>query len=180
MLERDIWFFQDGLQAMKGSGDLKGALGNLIQLAASAAQSKASSFYIKDETGQFLKPLATWGLSESYITNCGKVTIGEQCCGRAVAHRKPWIVTDMLNDPLFASARQAAVESSIRAAFSVPVINAEDDVIGSLACHFSDVHTPTSTDIERNLIWASLIAYTITEYKNAGQKAPPQQQSAIV
>lgn len=171
MFDRDIRYFEDGLRAIKGSGDLKGALGNLIQLAASAAQSKASSFYMKDETGQFLKPLVTWGLSESYIARCGNVLIGEQCCGRAVAQRKVWVVSDMLHDPLFASARQAAVESSIRSAFSVPVIDADDEVLGSLACHFSQIHVPTSSDIERNRTWASLIAYIFSQYKDAAPSA---------
>lgn len=169
MFGKDIRYFEDGLRAIEGSGDLKGALGDLVQLAASAAQSKASSLYMKDETGEFLKPLVTWGLSEAYIANCGDVRIGEQCCGRAVAQRKVWVVSDMLNDPLFAAARQAAVESPIRAAFSVPVIDANDEAIGSLACHFSEVHTPTSSEIERNRTWASLIAYTISQYKEAAR-----------
>lgn len=169
MLERDVHFFEEGLRAIKGSGDLKFALGNLLQLAGAAAQSKASSLYMKDDTGQFLRPLVTWGLSESYVANCGNVPIGEQCCGRAVAHRKAWVVSDMLNDPLFASARQAAVESPIRAAFSVPVIDANDEVVGSLACHFSEVHTPTPSEIQRNRTWASLIAYTLAQYKEADQ-----------
>ena len=99
-------------------------------------------------------------MPEEYITGIGPVRIGSQCCGRAVQSKKPWIVTDMLQDPLFAEGRDGARKSLIRAAFSVPVFD-EDKVIASLACHFTSPHTPTTVDIERNEHFAKLIAITM-------------------
>jgi GAF domain-containing protein len=81
-----------------------------------------------------------------------------------VQHRRPWIVSDMLSDPLFADARAAAENSEIRAAFSVPVTDAADKCIGSLACHYNRPYTPTSYDLERNRVFATLIAFTIAKY----------------
>jgi hypothetical protein len=52
---------------------------------------------------------------------CGDVRVGDQCCGRAVLHKKPWIVANMLTDPLFASAGDSVADYPIRAGFSVPV-----------------------------------------------------------
>ena len=86
--------------------------------------------------------------------------MGCQCCGRAVESKKPWIVTDMLSDPLFAEGRNGAVSSPIRAAFSVPVLDG-DTAIASLACHFEGPHTPSHLDIERNQVFARLIAITL-------------------
>jgi putative methionine-R-sulfoxide reductase with GAF domain len=128
-------FFETSLPliASSGSGDLERALGELVQMAAESAHSKFGSFYVIDPSENVLKPLVTYGLPEAYIEQCGNVRIGDQCCGRAVKHRKPWTVSDMLSDPLFESAREAAMKSPIRAGFSVPVIDENGDCLGSLA-----------------------------------------------
>lgn len=73
----------------------------------------------------------------------------------------------MLTDHLFASAKEAALVSPIRAAFSVPVIDDSGKVLGSLACHYDKPHTATSEEIKRNQTWAEMMAHTIAEYKAA-------------
>ena len=165
-MQGNIKFF-NGFNSITGTGDLKSALSNLLQLAAEAAKSSAASIYLVNTGQNTLEPLITYGLPQSYVEACGHVRIGEQCCGRAVQHRKPWVVTDMLTDPLFASARAAAVMSPIRAAFSVPVIAEDGQCIGSLACHFDQPYTPTAGDIQRNKDWAIMIAHVISEYKRS-------------
>jgi GAF domain-containing protein len=163
----DIQFFERGLHLIKGNGDLKAAIGHLVQLAAESGNCTSSSFYIADWNDNVLKPLVTYGLPPAYVEACGDVRIGGQCCGRAVEHRKPWIVSDMISDPLFASAKAAALVSPIRAAFSVPVIDDRNECLGSLACHYDKSHTATREEIERNQTWAGLIAHVISQYKAA-------------
>lgn len=114
-----------------------------------------------DEERQVLKIAITVGLPEDYVKGCGDITLGGQCCGRAALHRKPWIFTDMLSDPLFASAREASARTGIRSAFSVPVIQANGKVLGSLACHYRKPYTPTAYEIERNHLFATLIAFAL-------------------
>jgi GAF domain-containing protein len=65
----------------------------------------------------------------------------------------------MLSDPLFKDGVQGAKGSDIRAGFSVPVIAQNGIAVGSLACHFRRPHTPTTTEIERNQSFATLIAH---------------------
>lgn len=166
MRENAVRFF-DGFESINGTGDLKGALSTLLQLAAEAAKSNAASIYLVDPRENTLKPLVTHGLPQAYVEACGDIRIGDQCCGRAVEHRQPWVVADMLIDPLFASARAAAVTSPIRAAFSVPVISEDGQCIGALACHYHQTYTPTSEDIQRNKDWAIMIAHVIAEYKSS-------------
>jgi putative methionine-R-sulfoxide reductase with GAF domain len=149
-----------------GSGDLKRALGELVQMAAESAHSKFGSFYVVDRSENVLKPLVTYGLPQAYIEECGNVRIGDQCCGRAVQHRKPWTVSDMLSDPLFESAREAAMKSPIRAGFSVPVIDENGNCLGSLASQYDEVHVATPEEIVRNQIWAEMIAETISVYRS--------------
>lgn len=161
---KDIPFFESGLQLIHGQGGWRNALAELIQLVAESANSTSASFYVADWRQNVLKPAITYGLPPTYVDACGDVSIGDQCCGRAVLHRKPWVVSDMLSDPLFSSARDAALASPIRAGFSVPVIDGNNECIGSIGCHYVEPHTPSSADIERNEVWASVIAHTISQY----------------
>jgi GAF domain-containing protein len=135
----DIKFFESGLALIEGEGDLRGALTQLIQLAAEGANSNSASFYVIDAQEKVLKPLVTYGLPAAYVEACGNVRVGDQCCGRAVEHRKPWIVSDMIEDPLFASAKSAALVSPIRAGFSVPVISADGECVGARGASTANV-----------------------------------------
>jgi GAF domain-containing protein len=166
-MDSSVRFFDSGLQLLQGEGDLKTALGSMLPIVAQLANSTGASLFVTDEAEDVLKPLVTFGLPESYIKRCGNIPIGEQCCGRAVHHRKLWVVSDMLSDPLFVSARQAAMETSIRAAFSVPVIGDDGKCVGALACHYKRPYTPTKENVEVNRTWATLIAHTLSQYSAA-------------
>jgi GAF domain-containing protein len=130
----------------------------MVRLACEIADARGASLYLVD--GRVLRPYIIYNLPNEYITGVGAVRIGTQCCGRAVESKRPWIVTDMLEDSLFAEGRNGAMNSLIRAAFSVPVFE-DEDVIASLACHYTVPHTPTALDIERNQHFAKIIAITI-------------------
>ena len=133
-------------------------LSRMLGVACEMANAHGATLFLVD--GAVLRPFLVYNLPAEYIQGIGEVRVGAQCCGRAVEHRKPWIVTDMLTDPLFADGRAGAVASPIRAAFSVPVMDG-DTAIGSLACHFTSPHTPTNVDIERNEVFARLFAISL-------------------
>jgi GAF domain-containing protein len=160
----DLRSLELGVASISTANDVRSALTSLVRLAAEGAKSSSASLYVLAATGSVLKPYIVHGLPEEYVRGCGDVIVGTQCCGRAVQHRRPWIVSDMLSDPLFADGRAAAENSQIRAAFSVPVIDAADNCIGTLACHYNHPYTPTSYDLERNRVFATLIAFTIAKY----------------
>lgn len=164
MSSPDLRSLELGVASISTAEDVRSALTSLVKLAAEGAKSSSASLYMLDASGNVLKPYIVHGLPEAYVRGCGDVLVGTQCCGRAVQHRRVWIVADMLSDPLFADAKAAAVNSEIRAAFSVPVINAADNCIGSLACHYNRPFTPSSYDVERNRVFATLIAFTIAKY----------------
>lgn len=128
-----------------------------------------ATLYLVD--GAILRPYVIYNLPSEYISGIGTVRIGSQCCGRAVEHKKPWIVTDMLTDPLFADGRDGALASPIRAAFSVPLLDGEN-AIGSLACHFTEPHSPTKLDIERNEVFARLFAISLRSSSRKASYSP--------
>ncbi len=165
--DRDLSFLAESLNSIRQGTDLNTKLAELVRLAAEAAKSDAASLYLVHEDEGVLKPAVVLGLPEDYVQGCGSVAIGDQCCGRAVKFRRPWVVTDMQVDPLFASAKGASDSSGIRAAFSVPVIDADDNCLASLACHYRKPFKPTAYEIERNRVFATLIAFTIAQSQAA-------------
>lgn len=166
----DIGFLQQGLQFIQTEADTHATLTELVQLAVNAARSDAGSLFLLDQKQQVLKRTVTIGLPDEYVKSCGDVPMGEQCCGRAAMDKKAWVVTDMLIDPLFASAREASVKSGIRAAFSVPVVDAMGEVLGSIACHYREPFTPTCYEIERNHLFATLIAFALVRDRERSHK----------
>lgn len=164
---------EEGISSISTASDLHTALTSLVRLAAEGAHARSASFFRLDDSGTTLKPFVCYGLPEAYIRGCGDVLVGTQCCGRAVQHRRPWVVSDMLTDPLFADARKAAEDSPIRSAFSVPVIDASDRCLGSLACHFPHPHTPSSYDVERSRVFATLIAFAVAKYEGHAEQTFP-------
>ena len=133
-------------------------LETMVRLAAEIADAEGASLFLVN--GNVLRPYLIYNLPEEYIAGIGTVRIGTQCCGRAVEAKRPWVVTDMLRDPLFADGREGARSSPIRAGFSVPVLDG-GEAVAALACHYTAPHTPSALDIERNEHFARLIAITI-------------------
>jgi len=130
----------------------------MVRLACELGSAHGATLFLVD--GAVLRPYVIYNLPKGYIDGIGTVHVGTQCCGRAVAHKRPWIVSDMLADPLFADGRKGALDSPIRAAFSVPVLN-DGHAIASLACHYMEPHTPSKIDIERNEVFAKLISIAL-------------------
>ena len=64
-----------------------------------------------------------------------------------------------------------SVKSGIRAAFSVPVIDAQGRVLGSLASHYRKPFSPTAYEIERNHLFATLIAFALVRDWDHNQQA---------
>lgn len=139
---------------------LESYLQKMVGLACEIAGAHGATLFLTE--GAVLRPYIIYNIPEAYVAGIGEVRVGSQCCGRAVEAKKPWIVADMLQDPLFADGRVGAANSLIRAAFSVPVFEADGDtVLGSLACHYTAPHIPSALDIERNQHFARLIAITL-------------------
>lgn len=146
---------------------------NLVRLACEAAKADGASLFLRE--GEFLYPYIIHNLPQEYVNGVGPVRLGTQCCGRAAEQGKPWIVTDMLTDPLFEEGRAGALESPIRAAFSVPVFENEQ-VVGSLACHYAAPYNPTPSDIERNENFAKLIGAALSELRAGASIELPSRQ----
>ena len=95
---------------------------DLVRIAGEHSGAQRGTLYVVD--GGVLRPYVVHNLPQAYIDGIRTVKVGTQCCGRAVAQRKPRIVTDMLTDPLFVDGIKGALATLIRAGFSVPYLTA--------------------------------------------------------
>src|SRR5258708_4401728 len=142
---------------------------NLIRLARNAARADAAGLWLLHSSGAHLEHVFSDGLPEEYVCHVRRTPLGLMSCGRAVVEKRPRVVRDILKAPEFGDARN----SPVRACFSVPVIGRTGKVYGSIACHFRKVHSPSRYDVERNEIFAQLIAFALDEASR-----PPQTEVA--
>lgn len=161
MESQETKFLLAGMQYVASSADPTKAIRGLVEAASASVGSDSGSLYLLDETRGVLKPYILHNLPDSYVAGCTEVALGTQCCGRAALHRVPWIVEDMWTDPLFVDCREAARNSGIRAGFSVPVLDVNGRCLGSLASHFQSRYMPSHYELERQSVFAKLIAFAL-------------------
>ena len=157
----DHLFLKRGLKYIETAENLRSALANIVRAAVEAVGSNSGSLYLLRQSTGALEPFVLVNLPAEYVKGCTSVPLGTQCCGRAALHKVPWVVSDMWEDPLFKDCREAAMASGMRAAFSIPVLMANGECVGSLAAHFRSIHEPTQSEIERMRLFAQLISVSI-------------------
>ncbi|TFW16694.1 ATP-binding protein [Duganella callida] len=91
----------------------------------------------------------------AYLAALNGLPIGPAAgsCGTAMFRRETVIVSDILNDPLWAPYRNAAAHYGLRACWSMPILLDQDTVLGSFAMYYKEVRTPDEED--RRLIGAA-------------------------
>jgi diguanylate cyclase len=168
----DQMFFSNGKRYVSASSDVSKTVRDLVRVAAEAVGSKMGALFLLDENNKALKPAVMVNLPEEYISGCGNIPLGQQCCGRAALHKMPWYVEDIWDSAQFSEeTREAAKLAAVRACFSVPVLTADDTCIGSLSSHFSETHVPNDYELDRHRLFAQLIAFAL--YPDGGAAIPP-------
>ena len=161
----DSEFLLAGMDFVTKITDPKVSIEKLVTAAAAALGSDMGSFYKLNPAKRVLEPYVTVNFPAEYAAACGAVALGDQCCGRAAKYKHPWVVEDMWTDPLFATAREGAKKAGIRSAFSVPVLDFDGNCLGSLASHFRTAYKPTPYDLERQSLFAKLIAFALKKHE---------------
>ena len=132
---------------------------DLVHLAQKAAKANAAGLWLLNDAGTQLQCVFYEGMSQDYVECVRELPLGTMTCGRAVVEQRPVIARDLRSDPEY----KPAWKTPVRSCFSVPVVGHGERVLGSLACHFLKVHSPSSYDVERNQLFAKLIAFAIEE-----------------
>jgi PAS domain S-box-containing protein len=108
------------------------------------------SVLLLDGDGKTLRVGAAPSLPESFSKTIDGVQIGPSVgsCGTAAYLRKPVIVSDIENDPLWADYRAVAASYGIRACWSMPMLSHEGKVLGTFAIYYPEPYSPDAQQLQ--------------------------------
>ncbi len=103
-----------------------------------------------DEDGISVRHLSAPRLPAIYSHAIDGLPIGPDAgsCGTAMFRKERVIVSDISTDPLWASAKELAMQFGLRACWSWPVMNAKGEVLGSFAAYYKIPKAPLEMELE--------------------------------
>jgi PAS domain S-box-containing protein len=103
-----------------------------------------------DEDGLAVRHLSAPRLPAIYSHAIDGLPIGPVAgsCGTAMYRKEKVIVSDITTDPLWAGARELAMQFGLRACWSLPILNAKANVIGSFAAYYKVPKAPAEIESE--------------------------------
>ena len=127
-------------------------LGALIEGLESQADGMRGSVLLCDRAGRRLLHAASPNLPVAYGQAIDGVLIGPDVgsCGTAAHTGQEVVVEDIATDPRWLAFRDLAARHGLAACWSVPIVGAEDEVLGTFAFYDSRPRRPTAA--ERSLI----------------------------
>jgi diguanylate cyclase (GGDEF)-like protein/PAS domain S-box-containing protein len=140
------------LEMIASSAPLESILDRLMHLVESQLEGLHASVLILDETGKHLFHGAAPSLPPAYVELINGVEIGpsQGSCGTAAYRRETVIVTDIMQDPLWAQFRHLVEPYGYRSCWSVPILSHRGVVLGTFALYSYEARSPT--DVENQLL----------------------------
>jgi PAS domain S-box-containing protein len=108
------------------------------------------SVLLLDADGLTLRHGAAPSLPKEYSQAVDGIQIGPcvGSCGTAAYRKQPVIVSDIANDPLWASFRQLALLHGLRACWSTPIASQAGKVLGTFAIYYREPRTPDAQHLQ--------------------------------
>jgi PAS domain S-box-containing protein len=137
------------LEMVARSAPLKQTLESLTRLIEGQSPGVLCSVLLLDPDGVTIRNGAGPSLPEEYMALLDGFPIGPETgsCGTAMYTRKTVIVTDIMEDPLWAPYTQLAAPHGLRACWSMPIMLDGDHVMGTFAMYYKEVRAPTDDDM---------------------------------
>jgi len=137
------------LEMIARSASLPAVLDHLIRLVESQLPGIFGSILLLDEDGIHLRHGAAPSLAESYVKAIDGVRIGPGVgsCGTAAYRREQVVVTDIMQDPLWAGYRDLAARYGYRSCWSTPILSKHGEVLGVFAMYSMAPRAPSRVEI---------------------------------
>ena len=132
------------LEMIARDGPLEEILENLVRVVEAQFAGSLCSVLLLDEDGQRARHGAAPSLPESYTKVMDGLPIGPKAgsCGTAMYRREPVAVTDILQDPLWATYRDVAETYGLGACWSTPILAHSGRALGSFAMYYREPRSP--------------------------------------
>jgi signal transduction histidine kinase len=159
------------LEMIARDAPLKVTLEKLVLLVEAQFADLLCSVLLLDEDGQHMRLGAAPNLPSAYTQAIEGMCIGPKAgsSGTAMYRRGPVVVTDILQDPLWESYRDAAEPYGLRACWSIPILAHSGEPLGSFTMYYPEPRNPSPAET-RALEMATHLAGIAIERKLAGEE----------
>ncbi|MDP2088215.1 MAG: PAS domain S-box protein [Flavobacteriaceae bacterium] len=129
------------------------------------------SILLLDDEGKHLLNGAAPSLPEFYNQAIEGIEIGEKVgsCGAAASTKIRIIAEDLLTHPNWAAYTELTQRANLRSCWSEPILDAENNVLGTFAIYHREPQTPLNEEIELLKSVVSLASLAITRKRNEEQ-----------
>jgi PAS domain S-box-containing protein len=138
------------LERMAQGVALADILIGLVQFVESQYPQSICTVMLLDPDGLRLRYGASTQLPRPLIEVADGISVGpdEGSCGTAAHERRVVVVTDIATDPRWAKYRDVALDSGIRACWSIPIFSSTGEVIGTFANYYRTPRAPAIDEME--------------------------------
>ena len=137
------------LEMVARGAPLGETLDHLMLLIESQSDGVYCSVLLLDEDGVSVRPASGPSLPAEYMAALDGLQIGPATgsCGTAMYRKETVIVSDIMNDPLWAPYKGLVEAYGLRACWSTPIYLDKDHVLGSFAMYYREVRSPGEDDM---------------------------------
>jgi len=153
------------LEAIATYQPLSHIIRQLIETVETLIPNRIASFLFYDPKQNCLGSGEAINLPDEYVQALEGLAVSPKagCCGTAAYRKQPVIVSDIASDPLWENFRDLPLTYGLRAAWSYPILGANNELLGTFCCYCSTVAEPTKRDLELTQVISHLAALAITQ-----------------
>ena len=154
---------------------------HLLAVEASADTQLLTSILLLDESGKHVLHGAAPNLPKEYCEAIHGAEIGPQAgsCGTAAFTGRATYVVDIATDPLWDDYRHLALPHGLRACWSTPIRDPDDNVIGTFAVYHLTPRSPTPGEVESIRLITDLVAQAIMWRRSANSDDRPSPSPSL-
>ncbi|SHN33746.1 PAS domain S-box-containing protein [Duganella sacchari] len=136
------------LEMIARGAPLPETLDRLVRLIEAQLEGGHCTVMLLNPDGVTVQSAAGPTMPADYMNALNGLPIGPAAgsCGTAMFRKETVIVSDILNNPLWAPYRNAAAHYGLRACWSMPILLDKDTVLGSFAMYYQDIRSPNEED----------------------------------
>lgn len=146
---------------------LQEILDTLVNFIEEYSSDSIGSILFLNEDRLTVRCVSAPNLPLDYIRAVNGASIGEKSgsCGTAMYLKKPVIVEDIEHDPLWEDYKDFALEFSLRACWSMPILSRTGDVLGSFGVYYLEPRSPDPSDLKLLEVVTHLASIAIERHR---------------
>jgi PAS domain S-box-containing protein len=146
----DVWHLYLLGGQLLATLELGPVLEEILSAVAAIQGAELAALRLLDRDRGELETVVSLGLPPEYLERFGRIPVGEQACGRAVARGEPIVVVEDVEAESGDAAGWAEPSrlGGFRACYSVPLVTRRGEVIGTIATFFREPHRPSPRQVQ--------------------------------